>query len=217
MKIWSWTVDDWNAAFQILPIIFLVGTVATGIGKVWTDRIIKQRGALELAAAKQELADAKTATAKVQADLDAQREQTAKNKKEILEVQAKFRRRTLTPQERDNMVNFLHVYRRLANEAKDKYGESFMIVFPSGEGEPSQFANLLYHLFRNAEWSVQIHDVQYTEHVTGMSIVVRDSQNLPRYAELLQRALTELKLPVSVREEKGMEAKSTFLEIGSLN
>lgn len=209
MKIWSWTVDDWNAAFQGFAILCILGTLLAGAGKFWTDRIIKQRGAQELAAAKQELAAAKATTDKVQADLAAQQ-------KEILEVQAKFRRRTLTQKERDNMVGLLYAYLTIAKEAKDKYGESFMIVYPSDEGDPSRFANLLYQLFFQAGWSVQIHPVPYAEHVTGMSIVVRDSQNPPMYAQALQRVLPELKLPVSVREEKGMDGKSTFLEIGSL-
>jgi hypothetical protein len=57
----------------------------------------------------------------------------------------------------------------------------------------------------------------YAEHITGMSIVIRDSKQPPTSAQALQIVLPELKLPVSVREEKGMDGKSTFLEVGSLH
>jgi hypothetical protein len=73
--------------------------------------------------------------------LDTQGERTAKTEKEILEVQAKFRRRILSQKERDEMVDFLHAYLTIANEAKEKYGESFMIVYPGGESEPSQLVS----------------------------------------------------------------------------
>jgi hypothetical protein len=209
MRIWSWTVDDWNAFFQGFAILCILGTLLAGAGKFWTDRIIKARAAQESAAAK-------ASAAKVQADLDTQRERTTKAEEDILEVQAKFRRRTLTQSERNNIVGLLHAYLTIAKEAKEKYGESFMIVYPSDEGDPARFANLLHQLFFQAGWSVQIHPVPYAEHVIGISIVVRDPEHPPKYAQVLQKALPELRLPVSVREEKGMEDKSTILEVGSL-
>ena len=199
MKILS-SVDDWNVAFKILVMVSGLVTLLAGVGVFLTDRRIKARAAQESAAAKE-------STAKVQADL-------AKAEKEILEVQEQFRRRTLTQRERDTIVSLLRAYLTLANEAKAK-GESFMIVYPTGEGEPTRFANLLYQLFFQAGWSVQIQGMPYAEHVIGTSIIVRDSKNLPLYAEVAQNALREMKLPVSVREEKDINDKQTFLEIGS--
>jgi hypothetical protein len=209
MKILS-SVGDWNVAFQILVMVSGLVTLLAGVGVFLTDRRIKARAAQESAAAK-------ASTAKVQADLATQQERTANAEKQLLEVQEKFRRRTLTQRERDTIVALLRAYLTIANEAKEKHGETFMIVYPSGEGEPSQFANLLYHLFFQAGWSVQIHEMPYAEHITGMSIVIRDSKQPPTYAQALQIVLPELKLPVSVREEKGMDGKSTFLEVGSLH
>ena len=138
MKILS-SVDDWNVAFKILVMISGLVTLLAGVGVFWTDRRIKARAAQESAATKE-------SAAKVQADLATQQERTAKAEKEILEVQEQFRRRTLTQRERDAIVSLLRAYLTLANEAKAK-GESFMIIHPSDEGEPSRFANSLYHLF----------------------------------------------------------------------
>ena len=52
MKIWSWTVDDWNTAFQVLTVVFVAGTVVTGLGTVLTDRVVRKRQAEELATTK---------------------------------------------------------------------------------------------------------------------------------------------------------------------
>jgi hypothetical protein len=194
---------------KILSMVFGLGTLLAAVGVFCTDRIIKARAAQESAAAKE-------SAAKVQADLITQQERTAKAEKEILEVQEQFRRRTLTQRERDTIVSLLRAYLTLANEAKAK-GESFMIVHSSDEGEPSRFANLLYQLFFQAGWSVQIRDTPNPEHVIGTSIIVRDSKNPPLYAQVVQNAFREMKLPVSVREEKDLSDKQTFLEVGSLH
>jgi len=55
-------------------------------------------------------------------------------------------------QDRDNLVAYLHAHLTLAKEAKEK-GETFMIVYPTGDGEATEFANLLFHLFFQAGWS----------------------------------------------------------------
>ena len=55
------------------------------------------------------------------------------------------------------------------------------------------------------------------EHVIGTSIIARDSKNPPLYAQVAQNAFREMKLPVSVREEKDVSDKQTFLEVGSLH
>ena len=65
MRIWSWTVDDWNAAFQGFAILCIAGTLLAGAGKFWTDKIIKQRGAQELAAAKERTANAENELVKL--------------------------------------------------------------------------------------------------------------------------------------------------------
>ena len=74
MRIWSWTVDDWNTVFQVLTTVFVAGTVLTGLGTVLTDRVIRRRQA-------EELATTKANAIKLQTDLAAQQERTAKAEK----------------------------------------------------------------------------------------------------------------------------------------
>lgn len=207
MRIWSWTVEDWNAAFQIMTTIFVAGTVLTGVGAFFTGRKINERLAKELAAAR-------ASTAKVETDLAKQQERAANAERQLLEVQEKFRRRTLTQKDREKLVALSQAYLALVTKAKEN-GETCMIVYPNGDGEATEFANLLYHLFFHAGWRIQIHDAPYAEHTTGISIVVGDPKTLPMYAQVLQNVFREMKIETSVREEKDVNNKQTFLEVGS--
>lgn len=134
---------------------------------------------------------------------------------ELAKIQARFIRRTLTQVERDKMVALLHAYLVLAKEAKEKRGESFVIVHPTADNEATEYANLLFHMFRNAEWSTTVQAVPYALHQTGISIVVKDANDLPMYAQVVKNALKEMKIPATIREEKNIDNKTTFLEIGS--
>lgn len=177
---------------------------------------VKSDADARIAEATQKAAEAIERAEKLEADNLILRERAAKAEKDLLQLRERVeKRRTLSKNERDNMVGLLHSLRTLATEARAK-GESFMIVHPSGDGEATEFANLLGHLFIQAGWFTQVHDAPYAEHTTGLAIVVRDSKKPPLYAQTLQIAFRETKLPASLREEKGINDNQTFLEVGSL-
>lgn len=193
MKIWSWTVDDWNAAFQILPILFLVGTLVTGIGKVWTDRIIKERQAQALAK---------------------QQERTAKAEKDLSEVQERFQSRTLTQAQQNTFFRLAKAYATLAKEARDRRGETVWIVHPTGDTEATEFASMLTHLLFEAGWPVQIQDMPFPVHTTGIAILVNDPANPPMLVQPLRQLFEQAKIPVSVRQEQIFD-KRIYLQVGS--
>ena len=171
------------------------------------------RGAAE---AQAKAAEAIERAEKLEADKLLLRERAAKAEKDLLQLRERVeKRRTFTQRERDSTVGLLHAYLPLANRAKEK-GETFMIVYPSGDGEATEFANLLHHLLFQAGWSSQIHDAPYPLHVTGISIVVGDPDSPPLYAQVLHNFFRETKFPASFRKEKDVSDKQTFLEVGSL-
>jgi hypothetical protein len=45
MKIWAWTLDDWNIAFQVATLIFVAGTVVTGAITVFVSKEVSRRQA----------------------------------------------------------------------------------------------------------------------------------------------------------------------------
>jgi transcription elongation GreA/GreB family factor len=181
-----------------------------------TQQLIKADADARIAEATQKAAEAIERAEKLEADNLILRERAAKAEKDLLQLRERVeKRRTLTQKERDSTVGLLNAYLTLAKQAKEK-GESFMIVYPTGKDEAAEFANLLYLLFSQAGWSVQIHDVQYAEHITGISIVVRDPDKPPLYAQVLQNFFRATKFAAYLREEKGMNDDSTFLEVGSL-
>jgi phosphate/sulfate permease len=142
-------------------------------------------------------------------------ERAAEAQKELAKIQARFVRRTLTQTERNNIVGMLHAYLTIAKEAKEKRGEVLMIVHPTGDNEATEFANLLGHLFIQAGWSTTVRELPYAEHQIGISLVVHDSKDLPLYAQVLTKVFEELEFPATVREEKSVDNKWTYLEIGS--
>jgi nitrogen fixation protein FixH len=142
-------------------------------------------------------------------------ERAAEAQKELAKIQARFVRRTLTEKERNKLVGLLHAYLTIANEAREKRGELLMIVHPSGDNEATEFANLLGHLFIQAGWNTTVRDLPYPEHQTGIALVVHDAKDLPLYAQVLTKVFEELKLPATVREDKNVDNKATYLEIAS--
>jgi hypothetical protein len=204
MRIWSWTVDDWNAAFQGFAILCIAGTLLAGAGKFWTDRIIKERHAQELAAAK-------TRTVKVEVDLAKQQERTAKAEKELRE---RFESRTLTQNQQTNFFGLARAYAPLAKEARDKRGETVWIVHPTGDPEATEFASMLTHLLFEAGWPVQIRDIPFPVHRIGIAILVNDPANPPSLVQPLQQLFEQAGISVSVRQEQDLD-KRIFLQVGS--
>lgn len=129
MRIWSWTVDEWNAAFQGFAILCIAGTLLAGAGKFWTDKKIRDRRAEESAAEK-------ARTAKVEANLAKQQERADKTEKDF---QERFKRRTMSPRERNDLLGLLRAYSSLAREAREKNRETLWIVHPSGDTESTEF------------------------------------------------------------------------------
>jgi hypothetical protein len=207
MKIWSWTVDDWNAAFQILPIVFVALTVLTGAGKFWTDRIIKGRQA-------QQLADAKTSAARVQDDLATQQQRAAKAEKELSEIKERFQPRTLTENQKNNIFGLARAYSSIAKEARKKRGEFVMIIHPRGDPEATEYASMITHLFFEAGWPVQIEDMPFPVHTTGISLLVSDPSNPPTLLRPLQTIFEQAGIPVTVRKEQHLD-KKIFMQVGS--
>ena len=207
MKIWSWTVDDWNTAFQVLTVVFVAGTVATGLGTVLTDRTIRKRQA-------EELATTKANTIKLQTDLAAQQERAAKAEKELLEVQERFKPRTMSQSEQSNLLGLLRASVSLVREAKEKNRETLWIIHPSGDTEATVFASMLTGLFVQAGWEPNLRAMPLAEHTVGIEILVRDANNLPLLAQALKRVLDEAHIPFAVKSEPNTDAR-TWLIIGS--
>src|SRR5260370_1523105 len=88
MKLWHWTLDEWNAAFQLFTILFVAGTVLTGLGALYTGRRIAARQ-------KQELATTNATITKLQTDLAVQQTQAAKAELDLLQVQERIKPRIL--------------------------------------------------------------------------------------------------------------------------
>ncbi len=82
MNIWSWSVDDWNATFQTLTIIFIAGTVLTSLGALFTGRRVSKRQAQQLADANAEAAKANKGVAETGFELAKAKEGTAQAVKE---------------------------------------------------------------------------------------------------------------------------------------
>jgi hypothetical protein len=203
------------AAAVLTVLVYRAGnTYQQAIKKVADARIAEaERGAAE---ANAKAANAIERAERLESDNLILRERAAKAEKDLLQLRERVeKRRTLSQSERDSTVRLLHAHLTLANEAKKK-GESFMIVHPTGDGEATEFAYLLHHLFFHAGWASQIHDAQYPLHVTGISIVVHDPDSPPLYAQALQNIFRETKFPASLRKEKDVSDKQTFLEVGSL-
>lgn len=207
MKIWSWTVDDWNAMFQVLTIIFVAGTVLTGVGKIWTDKIIKERQAQELAAAR-------ISTTKLETDLAKQQERAAKAEKELLEVQERFKPRTLSRSEQNDLFGLLRAHSSLARRAREKNGEVLWIVHPRGDPEATEFAAMLANLFSQAGWQPQLRDIPFSVHITGIAILVSDPANPPLLAQLVKRVFEEARIPFSVQPQPD-SGERTWLAVGS--
>jgi hypothetical protein len=203
------------AATVLTVLVYKAGNAYQKAVKADADARIAEagRGAAE---AQAKAAEAIERAEKLEADNLILRERAAKAEKDLLQLRERVeKRRTLSQRERDSTVGLLHAYLTLANEAKKK-GEPFMIVYPTGDGEATEFANLLHHLFFQAGWATQIHDAPYPLHVTGISIVVRDPDSPPLYAQVLQNFFRETKFSASLRKEKDLSNKQTFLEVGSL-
>jgi hypothetical protein len=207
MRIWSWTVDDWNTAFQVLTTMFVAGTVLTGLGAMFTDRAVRKRQA-------EELAITKANTVKLQTDLAAQQERAAKAEKELLEVQERFKPRTMSQSEQNNLVGLLRAYASLAREAKEKNRETLWIVHPTGDTEATVFASMLTGLFIQAGWEPNLRDLALSEHTVGLEILVQDANNLPLLAQALKRVLEEARIPFAVKSEPNTDAR-TWLIVGS--
>jgi hypothetical protein len=206
MKILS-SADDLNVALKILTMLFGLGTLLAGVGVFWTDRIIKARAAQESAAVK-------TSAAKVQADLTAQQERTAKAEKELLQVQERFRPRTMSQSEQQKLLSLLTVYSSLARNGREKNRETLWIVHPSGDTEATVFASMLTGLFSQAGWQPNLRDVPLSEHTVGIEIRVRDVNNPPLLAQGLKRVLEEAHVLYSVKSQPD-SAERTWLIIGS--
>lgn len=207
MRIWSWTVEDWNTAFQVLTTIFVAGTVLTGLGTVFTGRLVTKRQAQELAATK-------ARTTKLQTDLAAQQERAANAERQLLEVQERFKPRTMSPREQNSLLGLLRSYSSLARQAREKNRETLWIVHPSGDTEATEFASMLTGLFVSAGWAPNLRAVPLSEHEVGIVILVRDRNNLPQLAQALKRVLEEARIPFSLKSEPSTDER-TWLIVGS--
>lgn len=207
MMPWSWTVEGWNAIFQILTTLFVAGTVITGLGIFFTGRVVSKRQA-------QELAEAKANMAKVETDLAKQQERAANAERQLLEVQERFKPRTMSPSQQNNLLGLLRASSSLADEARQKNGETLWIVHPSGDLEAAEFASLLTGIFVSGGWQPNLRDLTLPEHKVGLVILVRDANNLPSLAQALKQVLEDAHIQFSVESEPNTD-KRTWLIVGS--
>jgi hypothetical protein len=207
MKLWHWTLDDWNAAFQLFTILFVAGTVLTGLGALYTGRRIAARQ-------KQELATTNATITKLQTDLAVQQERAARAERELLEVQERFKPRILSERQQSELFGLLRAYSSLAREAREKNQETFWIVHPRGDIEATEFASMLTNLFVQTGWQPNLRDMPFPTHTTGIEILVRDPVNLSLLAQALKRVFEEAHIPFTIVREPNATDR-TYLSIGS--
>ena len=94
MKIWSWTVDDWYTAFQILTTVFIAVTVLTGAGAIIAGRVSSRRQSRALASANAEAAKANKGVADAGVEIAKAKEGTAKAVKETARANEEIARIT---------------------------------------------------------------------------------------------------------------------------
>lgn len=157
-------------------------------------------------------ADARIAEANQKAAEANQR--AAEAQKELAQIQERFRPRTLSQREQNDLFGLLRAYSSLARQAREKNRETLWIVHPNGDTEATEFASMLTGLFVQAGWQPNLRAVPLSTHVVGLEVMVDDPRNPPLFAQALLRVLEEARMPFVLRQQKSSDNRTWFV-VGS--
>lgn len=212
-KIKSMTWDEISTILQVIGGIVLALSFVVGIAVIWAgikanqekDKQVREQSE-RIAELTKEAEAARERTATLEIKVSQAEEKRLEAEKDLLELQDRFSPRTIPPEDRKKLSDFLHQSPTSRVE----------IMYSANDAEAFRFASQIVEILKDIGWEVSL----FTGAVslgslpnTGLSITVRDQQNQAGAA--LQRGLSSIGFEAGGQLAPNQDANLVFLNIGA--